>query len=227
MFFLIPFSLFLVASIAIFLIVSRKFVYLKRLSPNILEDSSVVSGGFIQSFWGELLHWGSSFNFKEEGVKFLSESEKLLRKLRVVALRIDSFTHALIQRIRVTVQEHREKKAQERERAAVVPPIGQPVLDSANEPMVRVIQDDSIAIGYDLERSRQYLREEEQRLIFAIAKNPRDPQLYKELGEIYIGTREYDDARQSFAMALELDPEDTIIKKKLNRVLNILQTLPE
>lgn len=69
------------------------------------------------------------------------------------------------------------------------------------------------------------LRRQEQRLILAIAKTPRDPDLYKLLGDIYTQTEEYEDAKESYQRALKFDPDDYIIKTKLAKVLRKLEQI--
>ncbi len=69
------------------------------------------------------------------------------------------------------------------------------------------------------------LRLQEQRLILAIAKTPRDPDLYKIIGDIYTQTEEYEDAKEAYQRALKLDPDDYIIKTKLAKVLRKLERI--
>ena len=59
-----------------------------------------------------------------------------------------------------------------------------------------------------------------------IAKNPKDAELYKELGQIYLKTGEDSDAFESFKKALELNPGDAETKAKLNKVAVKLENPP-
>ena len=67
------------------------------------------------------------------------------------------------------------------------------------------------------------LKEKEQLLIIEIAKNPKDTRLYNELGNLYMRTGEYEDAKNSFEKILELEPENEAIRRKLARVLSKLE----
>lgn len=48
--------------------------------------------------------------------------------------------------------------------------------------------------------------EQEKEFIYRIAKNPADIESYIALGNLYLGVKNYDDARQSFEHALKIDP---------------------
>jgi len=223
MFLFIPLLVFVLSILAIFLVISRKFVYLKKLSPDVIDESSLVPSAFMHSLWGELFSWFKNIDIRGFSIEVLSFLEKTVRKLRLLVLKVDSFSHQLIARIRVSAEQRKKRKIVESQTTPVRNEIQAPQPTST----IRIIEDRSFRMGYDIERSKQYLMEEEQRLIMAIAKSPKDAQLYKELGDVYMDMQEWDDALQSLEFALALDPEDTIIKKKLLKIKLHLEKMPE
>lgn len=61
----------------------------------------------------------------------------------------------------------------------------------------------------------------ENHLISEIAKNPKDKNLYKALGTLYMGNKMLADARESFNVVLELDPNDSEAKTSLEEMAKI------
>jgi tetratricopeptide (TPR) repeat protein len=202
MFLYIPLGIFAVSIIGIVWIVSRKFVYLKKLEPQALEATSG-DIGFWAELFPELADFFKKLKFRQYGVNLLSETEKSLRKMRLFAMKADSFTNRLINRVRKSTKKQEAiiiKKAVEEEESkpAEIDP-------------------------FDLAGStKEELKQKEQYLIIEIAKNPKDAPLYKELGSLYMRTGELEDAKQSFEKALELEPDDNT-KRKLGRVLGKLE----
>lgn len=71
----------------------------------------------------------------------------------------------------------------------------------------------------DFAESRHVLKIDEQRLIMAIAKSPRDANLYADLGDVYFQLKQFDDSAESYQYCLKLDPDNYIVKTKLAKVL--------
>ncbi len=203
MFFLIPLGIFVVSIAAICWIVSRKFVYLKKLSPDVLSGSIESKENFWADFFPGLAAYLRGGKIREHRLSFLAEFEKSLRKLRLLSLKLDTVTNRLIHRVRKSTVHHEGilngvAAAQAEQELAI--------LNSAN--------------------AKTDPKEEEQRLIIEIAKNPKDVVLYKKLGSIYMKTGEWRDAVDSFKKAIELDPEDGSVKIKLERASKKLEKLP-
>ena len=206
MYIILPASL-LVGSVAIIVwIVLRKFTYLKRLTPEALEATMGVQDGFFTELFPELTALIRRINLRAYGVNFLTEFEKLLRKFRLISLKIDGLTNRLIHRVRKETKEQvqilKETKIENDEKSN-----GGDNLDLIDE----------------LGDSQEDLRQKEQLLIIEIAKNPKDTQLYKELGTIYMRTGEWEDAKQSFEKVLDLEPDDETTKRRLGRVLSKIE----
>lgn len=196
MFFLIPFGIFLVSLFLIAWLTARKFVYLKKLAPGIIDNSDVAQESFLAEFFPEAAQHLKMAKFQEYGAAILAEFEKFLRRLRLISLRIDTFMSQLV---------HRVRKSNARREETLVRETAAETEKETSKP-IRISD------------AKKDLKEEEQRLIIEIAKNPKDAELYKKLGRVYLKTGESGDAFESFKKALELNPEDREAKAKLEKL---------
>lgn len=207
MYFLVPFGIFVVSLTAIGWIIGRKFVYLKKLTPEVVE--SVVPEQ--ESFWIEFFPGPAAYfqqiNLRQYRLNFLAEFEKFLRKLRLFSLKLDAATNRLIHRVRKSVVRHEGVISEE---AAAI----------------QVEQDARIINGANGSGAVRDWKEEEQQLIIEIAKDPKNAELYKKLGNIYMRMGEWRDAVESFKKVTELDPEDKTIVAKLERATKKLEKPP-
>ena len=159
---------------------------------------------FLVELFPEIAGFFKKLNIRAIGVNVLTEFEKLLRQFRLVALRFDTLTHKAINKVRKSTKEH-EKILQEQKENG---------------------EDPSVSDSLFPENGNLDLKQEEQRLIIEIAKNPKDADLYKELGILYMKTGDLEDARHSFIKAEELNPADDDNKRRLDRVKKILEKIP-
>lgn len=196
MFIILPLAIFLISIAAIFWLAARKFVYLKKLIPGVIDGSDVAQESFFVEFLPEAAQHLKMAKLQGYGAAVLAEFEKLLRRLRLISLRIDTFLSHLV---------HRVRKSNARREETLVKETAAEAENEANKP----IQANNV---------KKDLKEEEQRLIIEIAKNPKDAELYKKLGQIYLKTGDSGDALESFNKALELNPEDGETKAKLEKI---------
>ncbi len=204
MFFLIPFGIFLTSFFLITWLVARKFVYLKKLAPGVIDNLDVAQESFFAEFLPEAAQHLKMAKLQGYGAAILAEFEKLLRRLRLISLRIDTFLSHLV---------HRVRKSNARREETLVRETAAEAENEASKP----IQVNDV---------KKDLKEEEQRLIIEIAKNPKDAELYKRLGQVYLKTGESGDAFESFKKALELNPEDAETKAKLEKISAGLKKSP-
>jgi tetratricopeptide (TPR) repeat protein len=205
MFFLIPLGIFLISLFLITWLVARKFVYLKKLAPGVIDNSDVTQESFLAEFFPEMAQHLKMAKLQEYSAAVLAEFEKLLRRLRLISLRIDTLMSQLVHRVR--------KSNARREEILVKETVAEAEKEVSKPIRISDVKKD--------------LKEEEQRLIIEIAKNPKDAELYKKLGQVYLKTREGRDAFESFKKALELNPEDRETKAKLEKIAAKLDKLPE
>ncbi len=172
---------------------------------DVVENGTIEHNSFWRSFFSGFFAFTKDINIREQFVHLLHEFERSLRKLRIFALRIDSAMSSWINKIRTT------KKRQQDEISKY---------QDGNPEQEAVIYRHKHA-----QEEQKRLHEEEQVLIMAIARNPRDPDLYIRLGDIYMHTGEFEDASESYKQALVLRPDNVTIKKRLDRLLVILKKI--
>ncbi len=192
-----PLATFLISITAIFWLAARKFVYLKKLAPGVIDNLDVVQESFWAEFFPEAAQHLKMAKLREYGAAILAEFEKFLRRLRLISLRVDIFMSQLVHRVRKSNARREETLGKEAESEAEKD-ISRPVRTG--------------------DAKKQDLKEEEQRLIIEIAKNPKDAELYKKLCQVYLKTGDNGDAFESFKKALELNPEDVETKAKLEKI---------
>src|SRR3989344_3183827 len=91
MYLLIPIGIFAIALILILYLIGRKFIYLKKLTPEAINNPAPTMLAFLNGFFPEIL----SINWREYRVKITSEVEKIVRRLRIIFLKTESITHKL------------------------------------------------------------------------------------------------------------------------------------
>lgn len=185
-------------------IVGRKFVYLKKLNPEAFEGPAAQDNFWTEFFPGLAVRLQGS-NTREHWLNFLAEFEKFLRRLRLLSLKIDTATNGMIHRVRKSAVNH------------------EVIL---NNKLAAEMESRQVAAEIINGKSKKDPKEEEQRLIIEIAQNPKNAELYKKLGNIYMKTAVWQDAVESFKKAVELNPEDQISQAKLERVLKKLEKMP-
>ena len=168
--------------------------YLNKLTPE-----THAGGDILTDLFPELSAGFKGLKLKEYGDLWLVELEKLLRRLRVISLKMDRISDSWIKKIRKgnisrTINSSIEKKTETIE----IP------VSKAQSVQVITMKD---------------MKREEQRLIIEIAKNPKDSKLYEVLGDLYIKTNNFSDAKESFEAAIELSPNNEELQKKLSQVL--------
>ncbi|GEM_PF-1728080 len=214
MYLVIPLSLILGSALAIAFIIWRKVPYIKKLAT--AENAAAQEGMELQlavnfpvalfsRIAPELIEFFKKLKFHEYKEAWLIELEKFLRRLRLMSLRMDRLSDSLISRVRKGYQNGPAAPASDKEESA----------GSVKS------QEISLPVVNELES----LRKEEQRLIIEIAKNPKDSNLYNTLGDLYVKMGEYNDAKESFEAAMELDGQNAELKKKLSSVLEKLHTI--
>ena len=201
MFILIPLILILGSVVGISIIIFRKMPYLNRLTPEIhVSTQTGVWSDILTDLFPEFSEGFKGLKFREYGNLWLVELEKFIRRLRVFSLKMDRISDSWIKRIRrssngfmKTVSDVVENV----ESSGVLVPMIQPV------PAI-ILED---------------MKKEEQRLIIEIAKNPKDFKLYEILGDVYLKPNNFSDAKESYEAAIELNPHNEELQKKLSQLI--------
>ena len=190
---IIPVLLIIVSLLTAFIIIARKFPYLKKLTP---EAGQHFSSTWAWDFVPEVreryqrIDWTAHKNF------WLKEGEKFLRRIRLAFLKIDSATHALIKKLSVSRLEEVSGEGLKEEAAKP---------SEITSPAVPVIAP----------KDHAELKREEQALIIAVAKDPKNPELYRQLAAVYMELGNPEDAAESLRTVVQLDPEDKTSEQRL------------
>lgn len=191
----IPLALALLAVIGVVVIVWRKMPFLRKLTPEAHQFGATVAHDFAP----EVMDWFASVPWRRFIHNVFVEIEKVLRKARLLMSSLDRASDKIIRKVRTVHEESAKQQeaivAQRQEREA----------EQQEEP-------DEI----DMEDPEQ-LRQEEQRLIVAIAQHPKDVDQYVRLARVYLKLGEFADAVESLRAAAKLDPENESITKRLER----------
>src|SRR3989344_3622483 len=102
MYLIIPIGIFLVSIGGIAYIVFRKFVYLRKLTTEAISNPHPSASTFWHGLFPEICGLFENIHWREHRSKIAAEFEKVLRKLRLVFLKIDSMTHDLANHLRRT-----------------------------------------------------------------------------------------------------------------------------
>ncbi|MBI2676827.1 MAG: tetratricopeptide repeat protein [Candidatus Yanofskybacteria bacterium] len=199
MYLIIPLFIIFVSLFGVMLIVWRKIPYLKKITnPAPISFSESVPLVLLSDFFPEVANYLKKSDLTAYRNHLMKELEKFLRRLRVLSLKLDSFTNKLLAKIKSENLKNGHTLAQEFKEAAEVKTIQRK------------------------ESFTERAKKEEQALIIEIAKNPKNPELYKKLAEVYLSVKNFSDAKESLETALELDPEDQQTREKLETVRRLL-----
>lgn len=195
MYIIAPLTIIIVSAIMMAIIIWRKFPYLKKLP---VDSAPLPERGLLAGFFPEVHTYLRKIDVSLYRNLFFKELEKFLRRLRVISLKIDTFTHRLIDKIKTN---HLKKETIEHLT---------PKSDQNGEVAVPVLLK-----NLSVEEKQ---KKEEHDLIIEIAKNPKNAELYKKLANIYILTENFSDAIEALETVLKLDPEDKIAAAKFRAV---------
>ncbi|MBI2626865.1 MAG: hypothetical protein HYW77_01335 [Parcubacteria group bacterium] len=190
MFIIFPLILILGSIVAIFAIVWRKRIYLRKLDA--LEFENGIS--FWVSMYPELNEVFNKVQLSKYKDHLLTELEKALRRLRIVSLKIENKVSHWLERMPKVL-----------ESTAVETNTGNGTTKETTLVNLVVNGDD--------------WKKQEQEFVMEIAKSPKNAQLYRKLGALYMKQKLWEDALESLKTAVNLDPEDLESKARLEKVV--------
>ena len=214
MYIIIPSLVILLSISGIAVIVLRKRSYLNKIyALNSAGNGSNGNGSqfklsaFGAELFPEVKSLFDTIKISEYKTIWLMEAEKILRRTRLVSLRVDRLSDSLIKKIR---RVHANGKINRDSGAEAVSTLE----DYKTVPEPAVFQTISPV----------FLKNEEEKLIIEIAKNPKNGKLYESLGDLYMEMEGWIDAKESYEAAIELDPQNESLKIKLSSSLEKLNT---
>lgn len=200
MYIIIPLVIIFVSAFAAAIIIWRKLPYLKKLP---VDSVSVPEVGMLESFFPEASGYLKKVDFSLCRSLFFKEVEKFLRRLRVVSLKLDRFTHHLIDRIHTNGSVKGDVEH--------LTPLSADESESKEVEMAVSISTAELSV-------EEKQKKEEHVLIIEIAKHPKNAELYKKLADLYILAENFSDAVEALETALKLDPNDKKAEAKLRAV---------
>lgn len=125
--------------------------------------------------------------------------EKILKKLRAIALKSDNWFE---QWIKILKNKEKEFKAKAR--------------FSKKQVEIQQVAEEQPELKKEEKKERFVV--EEKKYIETIVKNPRDVKTYRSLGLLYLAQKNYKDAKESFRQILKINSKDKEAKKKLEEI---------
>lgn len=193
LFFIIPLSLAAAALLVVAIIVWRKMSFLRKLTP----ESHDVGDTWLHDMAPEVITKAKSVHWRQYLHALLVEFEKFLRRTRVAMSALDRASDKLVRKVR---RVHQETAKQ--------------VQDIQEKRQEEAREEEKDLEELDMNDPDQ-LKQEEQRLIVAIAQSPKDVNLYSDLARVYAKLGNLADAVEALQAAVKLDPENENFAKRL------------
>lgn len=181
------------------IIILSKISELAQL-PEITEEEKV----FIKTLKGRF----RKIDFGKIKILFMNKFAKFLHQIRLWSLKTDNLASKWIKKVKE--ETHKISSVGWMRGAKFIPNQSRPenyfgrLLDSVNPENK----------GFDLLNSgSKEESDKEKQLVDMVVKNPRDIKVYKNLGLLYYERKNYNDARESFKMALKFGSRDKTVQK--------------
>jgi len=194
---IIPLLLIAGSLLGVTIIVRRKMPYLRKLSP----EAHQVGDSILRDYFPELVAWFRSIKWHENRQAALRETEKFLRRMRLVFLKFDHLSERLIKKVRkVHLSSDFKAKTENVSLNKEVPAAPQGGTAPALE-------------------TPESLKAREQELIIEISQDPKNASLYETLGDLYLKINSDIDAREAYEAALAIEPNNQIVARKYSSLL--------
>lgn len=209
MFDLLP-QIIIIASISgIIVIIARKLPLLSSIPKDAKISDISGKADFIKTpgFLNKLLLTIKGFKYSEHFHRFLDLSERFLRKLKIVFLKLENKITDWAEFLRQQSQKVRIRREG----------IGIEIKNGGDDCPEVLRLDKKSGSGASAQEERE-IDLIEEKYIAEITKNPRDIEIYRMLGELYIKKNNISDAREAFRQILRLNPSDKDAGLKLMKL---------
>jgi tetratricopeptide (TPR) repeat protein len=193
LFFIIPLSLAVAALLIVTIVVWRKMSFLRKLTP----EAHDMGDTWLHDMAPEVITKARGIHWRQYMHLVLVEFEKFLRRVRLAMSALDRASDRLVRKVR-RVHQETAKQVQD--------------IQEKQDEAVREEEKDLEELDMN---DPDQLRQEEQRLIVAIAQHPKDVDLYSELARVYAKLGNLADAVEALQAAVKLDSENENFKKRL------------
>lgn len=199
LFFTIPLGIAVGATVAVVVLILRKSSYLRRLTPESHELGDTV----LHDFAPEVMDWYRHLPWKRLHQHLLGWVEVVLARLRGISFTLGKASDSVIRNVRRAGQQ----AGREHEQA---------VARREAELEEKRLQEEHDLDEIDMDDPEQ-LKAEEQRLIVAVAQDPKDHGVYSDLARVYMRLHAFSDAVDALEQAHRLAPGDEQYLKRLER----------
>jgi len=210
MFDLLP-QIIIIASIAgIIIIIVRKLPALSSVPDNTkISDINKKSRKIkVPSLLNRLWLKIKSFKYSDNFHKILELTEKILRKLKVVFLKVENKISQWAEMLR----QHSQKVKARREGVDI-----EIKTSNGGANNIALSSKKQLEVS-DAEKEAEEMDALEEKYIEEITKNPRNIEAYRKLGNLYIKKNSVNDAREAFRQILKLNPSDKDAGLKLMKL---------
>lgn len=195
----IPFGIALVAAIVLVVMVWRKMPYLRKLTP----ESHEVGDTVVHDLAPEAVDWLRGIPWRQYLHRTLAELEGWLTRLRTAMFALGKVSDTALKSVRRAGQQ-----------AAKSHEVAVTKLEEEKKEREQVVERDLDEVDMD---DPEELKAEEQRLIVAIAQNPKDHALYSDMARVSLRLHSYQDAVEALEQAVRLEPGNEQYLKRLER----------
>mgnify|MGYP001567241325 FL=1 len=191
---LILIAIALLACAGIAWVVSRKIPYLKKLDPALHEEEH-------ETWFHAMFPEAISFVGAVRAIPFRTilthELEKMMRTFRVAVMRLDTLSTRTISTLRTM------RAPGVTEGHLSTDPVAPEDGEAQSEGEGSTVED--VPVIDPVVARRDELIAREQELIIAIARAPKNVELYEQIGSVYAELEQPQDAREAFEAGLKLD----------------------
>ena len=202
-------------------IIAKKIPILRSL-PQTGEFSGYLSGDFFVSLPKKI----SGVAGKDALIAFFGFLEKRLRQVKIVVLKIDNKIAAMIKKLRDRIVHHETMKENGFASRDDAKSSGFFSGFSAKKESIfgglsaggGSASSGKTAKQTEIKKGLDEIQVREEQWIEILSKDPANIDAYKELGKIYLATNRHQEAKETLAFALKLNPQDEEIRRYLRNL---------
>lgn len=200
---------------------SKTMEKLRETAGREIEDKYIVnsqSASRLRLFFKNIV---DRLRLREINYSALQFLEKMLRRIKVNLMKVENIASGLTKKLSKKMRNSAVGITKEKERNGN----DINIIDEKKEVESKQIDKDIASAPKEVEMkttesgelTKEFI-EQEKELIYRIAKNHADIESYLSLGELYMGIKNYDDAKQSFEHALKINHRDKKAKSNLKKI---------
>lgn len=158
--------------------------------------------------------------FKEIKYSMFQFLEKNLRKIKIYLMRIENIASSLTKKLSEKIRKFNQAQEETEKNNSTQKMIQENQEEKKDNQIKETTAFQTNIEPQDIGRpelEREFI-EQEKEFIYRIAKNPNDIESYVALGDLYLGIKNYDDAKQSFEHALKINLDNKRAKAGIKKI---------